>query len=90
MNVQEAGDAARFNHEGSTQPTATGEMTDGGLLQIESGVPIDVAKALEARGHKVEYTTGPFGGYQAILLDPKTGVYWGASEMRKDGMAAGY
>jgi gamma-glutamyltranspeptidase/glutathione hydrolase len=31
-----------------------------------------------------------FGGYQAIVRDPDSGVYTGASEMRKDGQAAGY
>ena len=90
MNVQAAGDAARFHHAGSTEPTGLDPMEDGGTLQVESGVPLDVVRGLEARGHKVEYTTGPFGGYQAIWRDPDTGVYWGASEMRKDGQAAGY
>ena len=90
MNVQAAGDAARFHHVQADEPTALGRMTDGGVLEIESGVPLDVARALEARGHDVDYTTGPFGGYQAIWRDPDTGVYWGASEMRKDGQAAGY
>jgi gamma-glutamyltranspeptidase/glutathione hydrolase len=90
MNVQAAGDAARFHHTGSTEPTGLNEMTDGGTVEIESGVPLAVAQALAARGHNVEYTTGPFGGYQAIWRDPDTGVYWGASEMRKDGQAAGY
>ncbi|EMD83544.1 gamma-glutamyltransferase [Pacificimonas flava] len=90
MNVQAAGDAARFHHEQADEPTALGKMTDGGLLQVESGVPIEVVRDLEARGQTVEYTTGPFGGYQAIYRDPETGVYWGASEMRKDGHAAGY
>ncbi len=45
---------------------------------------------LRRRGHKVDYVTGAYGGYQAILRDPATGVYWGASEFRKDGQAAGY
>ncbi|RMF17731.1 MAG: gamma-glutamyltransferase, partial [Alphaproteobacteria bacterium] len=91
MNVQEAGDAARFNHSGSTQPFIVGStMTDGGLLQLESGVPPEVVAELERRGHKVKITKGPFGGYQAIRRDPKTGVYRGASEMRKDGEAIGY
>ncbi|MGB3722764.1 MAG: gamma-glutamyltransferase family protein, partial [Pacificimonas sp.] len=90
MDVQAAGDAARFHHVQEDEPTANGRMTDGGLLEVESGVPLDVVRALEARGHKVEYTTGPFGGYQAIWRDPDTGMYWGASEMRKDGQAAGY
>ncbi len=90
MDVQAAGDAARFHHVQDDEPTANGRMTDGGLIELESGVPLDVVRALEARGHRVEYTTGPFGGYQAIWRDPDTGVYWGASEMRKDGQAAGY
>jgi len=49
-----------------------------------------VREALEARGHNVEYTKGPFGGYQAIWVDPETGVYWGATEMRKDGIVVAY
>ncbi|MEM7571090.1 MAG: gamma-glutamyltransferase [Pseudomonadota bacterium] len=90
MNVQEAGDLARFHHSGSTEPTATGKMTDGGVLELEAGVQPGVIKALEARGHTVSITNGPFGGYQAIYRDPDTGAYWAASEMRKDGQAAGY
>ena len=65
-------------------------MTDGGVLEIESGVPQAVAEVLRARGHSVRYAVGPYGGYQAIWREPDTGVYWGASEMRKDGQAAGY
>ncbi len=90
MNVQQAGDAARFHHKGSTSPTWEGRMNDGGTLELESGVRADVVRALQSRGHKVHITSGPFGGYQAILKDPKTGVYHGASEMRKDGQAQGY
>lgn len=90
MNVQEAGDAARYHHKGSTEATWTARMKDGGTLELESGMRLDVIRDLERRGHKVEITSGPFGGYQAIWRDPKTGVYWGASEMRKDGMAIGY
>jgi gamma-glutamyltranspeptidase/glutathione hydrolase len=90
MGVQAAGDAARFHHDGSTDPEGGAPMTDGGVLEIESGVPQAVAEALRARGHTVRYTTGPFGGYQAIGRDADTGVYRGASEMRKDGQAAGY
>lgn len=90
MNVQEAGDAARYHHKGSTDATWAGRMKDGGVLELESGVTLEVVRALERRGHKVEITKGPFGGYQAIWRDPETGVYWGASEMRKDGMAIAY
>lgn len=90
MGVQAAGDLARFHHKGSTEPTWLGKMSDGGVLELESGVAPQVVDELEQRGHKVEITKGPFGGYQAIWRDPETGVYWGASEMRKDGMAIGY
>ena len=90
LTVQDAGDAARFHHDGSTEPIWTGRMTDGGMLELESGMPSSVVAALIARGHKVRITSGPFGGYQAIYRDPESHVYWGASEMRKDGAAIGY
>jgi gamma-glutamyltranspeptidase / glutathione hydrolase len=90
MTVQAAGDVARFHHDGSTDPEGGKVMTNGGVLELESGVPISIAEELKRRGHVVKYSVGPFGGYQAIWRDPETGVYWGASEFRKDGQAAGY
>ena len=91
MTVQEAGDAARFFHTGSTSPSELGRvMDDRGTLLIESGISDEIANELRARGHNVRYTTGPFGGYEAIYKDPESGVYWGATEMRKDGIAIGY
>jgi gamma-glutamyltranspeptidase / glutathione hydrolase len=90
MTVQAAGDVARFHHDGSTDPEGGKPMTTGGVLEIESGVPATIAEELRRRGHVVKYAVGPFGGYQAIWRDPVTGVYWGASEFRKDGQAAGY
>jgi gamma-glutamyltranspeptidase/glutathione hydrolase len=90
MTVQDAGDVARYHHKGSTAPTWQGRMQDGGTLELESGMRGDVIEDLMGRGHRIEITSGPFGGYQAIWRDPETGVYWGASEMRKDGMAIGY
>lgn len=90
MGVQAAGDAARFHHDGSSEPDGGPAMANGGVIEIESGVPAAVAESLRQRGHRVEYKTGPYGGYQAVWRDPATGVYWGASEMRKDGQAAGY
>jgi len=89
MNVQEAGDAARYRHRGSTSPT--GEAMDGrGTLHLESGVSQNVVNALRGRGHAVEVDAGGYGGYQAIMWDPEEGVYWGGTEMRKDGTVAGY
>jgi len=65
-------------------------MSDGGVVQLESGFPYETVRALMDKGHHVEWALGPYGGYQAIMRDPKTGVYYGASESRKDGQAAGY
>ena len=90
MNLQEAGDAIRFHHTGSTEPTGT-VMTDGGVLHIEDGLPDSVLAELRRRGHKIEpEPVGAYGGYQAIWRDPVTGVYTGATEKRKDGCALGY
>ncbi len=89
MNLQEAGDAPRFLHQGSSQPTGE-QMTDGGQVIVESGIPYSAVHGLMSRGHNVGFALGPYGGYQAILWDAEKGVYFGASESRKDGMAAGY
>ncbi len=89
MNLQEAGDAARFRHGGSSQPT--GAAADGvGTVYLESGIAAAVREELGRRGHRVRGPDGSFGGYQAVLRDPETGVYAGASEMRKDGAALAY
>lgn len=89
MNLQEAGDAPRMLHSGSSQPT--GElMTDGGYVSLESGFDPKVRRELIKKGHVLTDVLGAFGGYQAIMRDPETGVYYGASESRKDGQAAGY
>jgi gamma-glutamyltranspeptidase/glutathione hydrolase len=89
MNLQEAGDAARFYHAGSSSPTGT-VMKTGGVLYLESGVSRDVRRELVRLGHAVSETIGSYGGYQAIARDPESGVWSGASESRKDGCAAGY
>jgi gamma-glutamyltranspeptidase/glutathione hydrolase len=89
MNLQEAGDAPRARHEGSSEPTDE-VMKDGGEVVLEVGFAPAVVKALEARGHKVTVANdGNFGGYQAIMKNAE-GVYFGASESRKDGAAQGY
>jgi gamma-glutamyltranspeptidase/glutathione hydrolase len=77
MNIQEAGDAARMRHTG-----------DG--LALESSIGAEVRRALEARGHTIVDGRGAMGGYQAILIDPTTGVLWGGSDPRKDGLAIGW
>jgi len=89
MNLQEAGDAPRIYHSGSSEPTGQ-QMTDGGVLMLESGFPYETIRELIEKGHRIQWTVGPFGGYQAIKWDAENGVYFGASESRKDGQAAGY
>ncbi len=89
MNTQEAGDAARWYHTGSSEPTDE-RMTDGGLVALESGIDPEAVRTLAQMGHRIQQQIGAFGGYQAIRYDAANDVYYGASESRKDGMAAGY
>ncbi|HSH39410.1 MAG TPA: gamma-glutamyltransferase, partial [Chthoniobacterales bacterium] len=91
MNVQEAGDASRWQHEGDNEPTGE-KMTDSGYVEVESAVPWESIRELRKKGHDVRIGFGGFGGYQAIKLEMRDGqrVYVGASESRKDGQAAGY
>ena len=89
MNIQEAGDAPRFRHGGSSQPTG-GTMEDGGIVYLESGIGPAVRRELMKRGHTVMDAVGGYGGYQGIWVDPVSGVLAGASESRKDGCAIGY
>ncbi|PYK93631.1 MAG: gamma-glutamyltransferase, partial [Verrucomicrobia bacterium] len=91
LNVQEAGDASRWQHEGDNEPTGE-KMTSGGYVEVESGIPYEIVRELEKRGHDVRFDVGGYGGYQAIKVEMHDGqrVYVGASESRKDGQAAGY
>jgi gamma-glutamyltranspeptidase/glutathione hydrolase len=77
MHVQEAGDAARMRHMGQS-------------LALESGIGPDVRKALEGKGHTIREGRGQMGGYQAVFIDPRTGVLLGGSDLRKDGLAVGW
>lgn len=91
MDIQLAGDAPRWRHDGSTMPIADADeyLTDGGVVLLERGFPDQVVKELAKRGHHVQRAEDGFGGYQAIMR-ASNGVYHGASESRKDGQAAGY
>jgi gamma-glutamyltranspeptidase/glutathione hydrolase len=89
MNVQAAGDFPRVRHVGSATPT--GIAAEGaGTLQVESGISEDAVAALRAKGHEVVREQGAFGGYQGIWIDWERGVLFGATEVRKDGIALGY
>lgn len=92
MNIQEAGDALRWMHEGSTNPTdgLDDRLSDTGTLHIESSIDYEVVRGLRNRGHTVRIGESFFGRYQGIMKDHERGVYIGASESRVDGQAAGY
>src|SRR5438034_543844 len=91
MAVQEAGDASRWQHEGDNEPTGE-EMETGANVNVEDGIPYEIVRELEKRGHDVRFDVGGYGGYQAIKVEMHDGqrVYVAASESRKDGQAAGY
>ncbi|MFC6198818.1 gamma-glutamyltransferase family protein [Ponticaulis profundi] len=95
MGLQEAGDAARWRHDGSCQPTDALEggscEASLGTVNLESGIPQSIADELRKRGHEVKYTAdGGYGGYQAIMRDFEHGTWIAATELRKDGSANGY
>jgi gamma-glutamyltranspeptidase/glutathione hydrolase len=80
MNVQEAIDAARIH-------CMTGEFS------MESRIPEDARQALINKGHKLSVKGDfdlYFGGAQGVLIDPKTGTFYGGADPRRDGFAAGY
>jgi gamma-glutamyltranspeptidase / glutathione hydrolase len=92
LNVQEAGDASRWQHEGDNEPTGEKMSASGGYVEVESGIPYETVRELHKKGHDARFAVGDYGGYQAIKVEMHDGrrVYVGASESRKDGMAAGY
>jgi gamma-glutamyltranspeptidase/glutathione hydrolase len=90
MNLQEAGDAPRIQHDGDTEPTGQNTNPGGvGEVDLETGYPYETIRELMRKGHSVRFADGPYGGYQAIQVNPQGG-WIGASESRKDGQAAGY
>lgn len=90
MNVQEAGEAPRMQHLGSATPTGQKAAPKGGTVEAEIGIPASVMEELARRGHQIRPIIRAPGGYQGILIDPKTNMLHGASEYRTDGAAAGY
>lgn len=92
LNVQESGDAARWQHEGDNEPTDEKMTGAGGYVEVESGIPYETVRELKKRGHDVRFDVGGYGGYQAIKVEIHDGqrIYVGATESRKDGQAAGY
>jgi gamma-glutamyltranspeptidase / glutathione hydrolase len=92
LNVQEAGDASRWQHEGDNEPTGEKMNEHGGYVNLESGIPAETQRQLFLRGHDIRFDVGGYGGYQAIKVEMHDGqrIYVGASESRKDGQATGY
>ncbi|MBT4522302.1 MAG: gamma-glutamyltransferase [Halieaceae bacterium] len=91
MNIQHAGDAARFMHVGGRQSTGV-ESNPLGTLYLEPGVPTETVERLTEMGHRVKIVDDGvmFGGYQAIGVDHENKSYVGATEMRKDGGVAAF
>ena len=92
LDPQEAGDAPRWQHEGSSEPT--GEPAEGvGTLFLETGVPAAVKAELTAMGWALGGPNGGFGGYQNVVRQVNgrgPWTYGAATEMRKDGIALAY
>lgn len=89
MNLQAAGDAPRLRHLGSPDPGADGKELKPGLY-LESGIGAETRSSLVAKGHAIIDSYQDVGGYQAVMWDSANKVWWGASEMRKDGVALGW
>jgi gamma-glutamyltranspeptidase/glutathione hydrolase len=77
MDVQQAGESPRFRHSGEE-------------VLLESAIPEPVRSGLARKGHRVSGAVDAWGGYQGILIDPRTGVLMGGSDLRKDGLAIGW
>ncbi|HEY7314009.1 MAG TPA: gamma-glutamyltransferase [Gemmataceae bacterium] len=90
MNVQEAGESPRLEHTGSATPTGRPGNRAGGTVNAERGISAKIIEELTRRGHRIKAVKTNGGGYQGILIDPKTKVLHGGSEARKDGCAVGY
>ena len=90
MGLQEAGDAPRIRHDGSSTPTGHTAEPNGGDVVLEPGFDSKTIDELKSRGHHIAKLSGEFGGYQAIWYDAEKDVYFGATESRKDGIALGY
>ena len=60
-------------------------------MNLEAGFAPESIRDLQKLGHQLGAASmGAFGGYQAVMRDRTNRVWTGASESRKDGMAAGF
>lgn len=90
MDVQQAGEASRMEHVGSSTPTGIPAKDNGGTVCVEPGIDPKIVAELKKRGHRIQRVNRNGGGYQGIMIDPKTNMLHGGSEYRKDGAAVGY
>ena len=62
-------------------------------LKVESRIPQSVVEDLKKRGHPVEIVddyTDCMGHAGAIMIHPESGLLYGATDPRSDGLAVGY
>ena len=94
LEVQAAGDAPRWRHEGSSQ--TMGEDDPGlpatGRLSLESGVPEATRERLAEIGWPIGTATNFYGRYHAVehRTDGEDRVYAAAADVRDDGCALAY
>lgn len=88
MSPQQAGEQARVEHSGSSEPTGE-PASGGGSVRCEAGIDDDTRAKLAQRGHDIKTGNSAFGGYQGILRLEGPRRYVGGSDPRKDGCAMG-
>ena len=81
LNLQEAGDAPRIVHTGSSQPTGE-TMVNGGSLSLEKAFNETIIEELKTKGHIINYQPRIFGLCQAIMLKG-SGFYLGSDSRNK-------
>jgi gamma-glutamyltranspeptidase/glutathione hydrolase len=80
MNIQEAVNAPRFYCRSET-------------ISMEARIPKHTRNALAAMGYGIKVRKPLdiyFGGAQAVMIDPQSGIRYGAADPRRKGAAAGY
>lgn len=85
LNPQEALNRPRWCLDGGTGSS---------VLLLEEGIPVKTMARLAELGHTVrpvsDSARGVFGDGQIIRRDPQTGVLYGGSDPRKDGLTAAF
>ena len=94
LDGQAAGDAPRWQHEGSSEQMGEDDKSIGGtgLLRLETGVPDATAAALAQMGWRLGPSDGGFGRYSSVERRESAGelVYSAASDVRADGISLAY